>query len=49
MAKWRVSVEWEVEVEAEDEGDALLEADGRFSFMGEARAEEIGEDGDGEW
>ena len=41
MAKWRVDVSWECEVEADDEGDALLQADGAFSFMREARAEEI--------
>jgi hypothetical protein len=28
------------EIEAEDEGEALIEADGLFSFMREARAEE---------
>lgn len=42
MAKWIVEVSWEGEVEADDEGDALMQADRAFSFMSEARAQEIG-------
>lgn len=44
MAKWTVSVDWDVEVEAEDEGDALMQADRMFDFIGEARTEEIESD-----
>lgn len=44
MRKWRVWVpQWEEEFEAEDEGDALTQADSRYSFMNEVRAEEIEE------
>jgi hypothetical protein len=40
--KWRVSLHsWDVVVDAEDEGYALMQADNCFSFMSEARAEEI--------
>lgn len=40
MSIWRVLVpQWECEVEADDEGEALMEADSLFNFMGEARAE----------
>lgn len=43
MSKWTVSVQWwQVEVEAEDEGEALMEADGQFNFINEARATESG-------
>ena len=41
MRKWEVSVSWSRTFEAEDEGDALIQADGSFSFMSEARCEEI--------
>jgi hypothetical protein len=41
MRKWRISVSWETEIEADDEGQALIDADSTFSFMREARAEEI--------
>lgn len=41
MSKWRVSVQYETEIEAEDEGYALIEAEMRFNFGSEARAEEI--------
>lgn len=41
MSKWRVEVSWEAELEADDEGEALMQADSSFSFMREARAEEI--------
>jgi hypothetical protein len=37
--RWTVRVSWECEVEAEDEGYALMDADGMFNFMSEARAE----------
>jgi hypothetical protein len=44
MSKWTVEIpSWSIEVEAEDEGDALIQADMAFSFMSEARAEEIEE------
>ena len=47
MSKWIVSIPgWEVEIEAEREGDALMDAERQFSFMSEARAEEVeSEDG----
>lgn len=50
MSKWRVTVNyWTEEYEADDEGDALMQADSDFSFMNEARTEEIcGEDEDGQ-
>jgi hypothetical protein len=42
MGKWRVTVSfWTKDYEADDEGDALIKADMDFSFMSEARAEEI--------
>ena len=45
MTRWRISVQfWETEVEADDEGDALIQADGEFNFMGEARVEDIDEE-----
>lgn len=43
MAKWRVTSSSEWEGEAFDEGDALIQADLAFSFMDEARAEELEE------
>jgi hypothetical protein len=42
MSRWRVMLyQWQCEVDADDEGEALMEADSLFSFMGEAQAEEI--------
>ena len=41
MSKWTVEVSWTIDVEADDEGDALCAADREFSFMNEARADEI--------
>jgi len=43
MRKWAFTVIWTDEVEAEDEGMALIEADSRFNFMSEVRAEEVNE------
>lgn len=49
MARWKVSIpSWECEVEADDEGEALMQADGQYSFMGEAEAEEMEPDEDEE-
>jgi len=45
MSKWRVTVSfWTENYEADDEGDALMQADSDFSFMSEARCEELEED-----
>lgn len=45
MRKFRVSVAfWETEIEAEDSGYALMDADGEFDFISEARVEEIYEE-----
>ena len=40
MSTWTVEVNWICEVEADDEGDALIQADMKFSLMREARAHE---------
>jgi hypothetical protein len=42
MTRWRITIpQWETEVEAEDEGEALVNADLKFDFMSDARAEEL--------
>lgn len=45
MARYRVSINsWDIEVEANDFGDAMVEADSRFSFMSECEVELIYEE-----
>jgi hypothetical protein len=45
VSKWLVEIPaWLIEVEATDEGDALCQASLDYSFMNEARAEEIEEE-----
>lgn len=46
MRKWRVTVYYDNVIEAEDEGYALMQADGEFNFMSQARATEIEPDDD---
>jgi len=42
LATWKVTVPAQtLEVQAEDEGEALMQAEMKFSFMNEAQAEEI--------
>jgi hypothetical protein len=41
MRKFDIRVHWVTTIEAEDEGEALLEADRQFNFMGEADCEEV--------